>query len=57
MEKINAPYGEWIMPRPRRGGVVFACPLTGHISKNHDKGMCGIKVPVLGIYAAVGEGR
>jgi hypothetical protein len=29
-------------------GVVFACPLTGHIGKNHDKGGgYGIKCPCL----------
>jgi hypothetical protein len=35
---LNAANSECTMPRPRRGGVVFACPPIGHISKNHDKG-------------------
>jgi hypothetical protein len=41
----------------RRVGVAFARPLKGRISKCHDKRADGINVPVLGIDAAVDEGK
>jgi hypothetical protein len=41
----------------RRVGAALACPLTGHISKGRAKGVYGINAPVLGIRAAVGEGK
>jgi hypothetical protein len=30
-----------LAPAPAGGGVVFACPLNGHIGKNHAKGGAG----------------
>jgi hypothetical protein len=46
-------------PCPDPEGVAWflRCPLTGHRSKNHDKGGYGIYATVLGIKAAVGEGK
>jgi hypothetical protein len=33
VKPMKAPVWRWNMPRPRRGGVVFARPLTGRIAK------------------------
>jgi hypothetical protein len=52
MEGKNAPVRK--MSGPEGVGVALACPLTGHMSKGHDKGGYGINAPVLGIKAAVG---
>jgi hypothetical protein len=57
MEGINARYGNEKYPGPEGVAWFLRCPLTGHMSKNHDKGYYGINVLVLGIKAAVGEGR
>jgi hypothetical protein len=46
-------------PNPGPEGVAWflRCPLTGHRSKNHDKGGYGINIPVLGTNAAVKKER
>jgi hypothetical protein len=49
-------YGNEPCPDPE-GVAWFLRGAHRRISKNHDKGLCGINVPVLGIKALVGEGK
>jgi hypothetical protein len=60
MEGINVPVWGKNAPDPERSGGLawfLRCPLTGHRSKNHDKGGYGIHAPILGTKAVVGEGK
>jgi hypothetical protein len=42
-------------PGPEGVAWFLRCPLTGHISKNHDKGSYGMNAPLLGIQAEANE--
>jgi hypothetical protein len=41
----------------RRVGVALACPLTGHISKGHAKGVLRNRFYRMEVEVTVGEGR